>query len=385
MRLYGISRRAICILVLLWGGVFLPFGVIVVRPQVLTFALLAVLLAELAAYETGRRRVLWILPPLFALWANMNLTVLIGGLCLATFALDRLFRRTLDRQLVIICALSAFALLLNPRGPDLIFAALKYQDSDAIWYQYIFEWMEPQLSERKHWPFVLALPVIPLAVWQLLSLRVWPAVPVLVLAYQSFTAVRFIPVFVILALLFAAWLVWRYTPDQRTRTIAMAVPPLIPRVWWTPAVATLAVVLVVTVAVRTEESQFRREPIARGLPVVATTMLLEQYPDARLFNVYDYGGYLLYRFDGEQRVYVDGRGEMYGDSFLRSYFSLISGAPGWQETFTEEGINAVLVRNADGLDRQIRDSAAWEQVYRDNTSSLYIRLLVDDAPNRIGG
>ena len=68
MRLYGVSRRATCILVLAWGGVFLQPGVMVLRPQVLTFALLAVLLTELAGYETGHRRHLWLLPPLIALW-----------------------------------------------------------------------------------------------------------------------------------------------------------------------------------------------------------------------------------------------------------------------------------------------------------------------------
>jgi hypothetical protein len=385
MRLYGMSRRAICLLVLLWGGVFLRNGVIVVRPQVLTFALLAVLLTELAAYETGRRRVLWILPPLFALWANMNLTVLIGGLCLATFAADRLIRRTLDRHLIIICALSALALLVNPRGPELLLAARKYQDSDAIWYRYVFEWMEPELTDPTHWPFVLALPLVPLALWQLVSLRVWPAVPVLVLAYQSFTAIRFIPVFMILALLFAAWLVWRYTRDRRVGSTAPALPAVVPRVWWTPAVATLAVAFVVAVAVRSDASQFRKEPIARGLPVNATTILMEQYPDARLFNVYDYGGYLIHRFDERKLVYVDGRGEMYGDSFLREYFSLIAGEEGWEETFAQQGINAVIIRNADGLSQRVQNSPAWELVYTDGTSALFIKIPVEDPPSRIGG
>ena len=100
---------------------------------------------------------------------------------------------------------------------------------------------------------------------------------------------------------------------------------------------------------------------------------MERYPDARLFNVYDYGGYLIHRFDGNNRVYVDGREEMYGETHLRHYFDLIYGEEGWQEAFAEEGIDAVLIRHIDGLSDEIEDSAAWEPVYRDNVSALYVR------------
>jgi len=371
MRCFGVSRRAICLLVLLWGGVFLRTGVTVLRPQVLTFALLAVLLAELAAFETGRRRHLWLLPPLFALWVNLNLTVLFGGLCLAAFALDRLLRGKVDRHLVAVCALSAGALLLNPRGPTLLSTVLRYRNSDALRYQYVFEWMEPRLGEAPHLPFLLALPVVPLAAWQLVRLRVWPAVPVLVLAYQAFDAIRFIPLYGMLALFFAAWWIWQTTLDRRQRPAP--VMAFVPRAPWAPALAALAVLAVWTVAMRTDASQLRREPNARGFPVQATTVLMERYPDARLFNVYDYGGYLIHRFDGANRVSIDGREEMYGEPALRRYFSLIYGEPGWEEAFADDGVDAVLIRRFDGLNDEIEDHPAWERVYANSLSALYVR------------
>jgi len=75
---------------------------------------------------------------------------------------------------------------------------------------------------------------------------------------------------------------------------------------------------------------------------------------------------------------------MCGQGFLRDYFVLVGGGQGWQETFDQEGINAVITRNADGLDQQLRALPAWEQLYRDNNSSLYIRLPVDEPPSCIG-
>ncbi len=386
MQSYGMSRRAIFILVLLWGAVFFRVGVMVLRPQVLTFALMAVLLAELASYETGRRRALWLLPPLFAVWVNLNLTVLFGGVCLAAFALDRLLRGKLERHLMIVCSLSGLALLLNPRGPFLLETALKYRDSNTVRYQYVLEWMEPNFSDPSHLPFLFALPVVPLALWHLVRLRVSPAAPMLLLAYQSFTAIRFIPLFVMLALVFAAWLVWQSTPVQRQKSREPPPPsPPVSRQWWAPAVGVVAVVIVLSVAMRTEASQLRREPNPAGFPGVAATLLIEQYPDARLFNVYDYRGFLIQRFDGRQQVFVDGLEEMYGEPFLREYFSLIYGRAGWQETFDEEGIDAVLIRHIDGLSTEISQSPQWEQVHRSGLSALYVRQPVEDNPSRIGG
>ena len=48
-RYYGMSRRTAVLVMLLFGGAFVRSGAMVVRPQVWTWALLAILIAELAA------------------------------------------------------------------------------------------------------------------------------------------------------------------------------------------------------------------------------------------------------------------------------------------------------------------------------------------------
>jgi hypothetical protein len=386
-RTYGLSWRACALLTLLWGGVFLRAGVIVVRPQLWTFALLSLLLVQIAAYDTGRRRSLWLLPPLFVVWVNLNLTALVGIACLGALGLDRLIRRRLDRHLVVIGVLSFVGILVNPNGPALLATALKYRG--GLRHEHVFEWMSPDLGDPTHRGFLLALPMVPLAVWQLFRLRPWPALPVLVLCYQSFNAIRFIPIYVMLAFVFAAWLAWQFgqeRTDRRTGTLAIDY-----RRPWTFAAAAIAVAFVLTVAIRSDYSVFRREPVARGYPVGAATLLLERYPDARLFNVYDYGGYLIYRFDGDAYVYVDGREEMYGDVFLRRYFDLIAGVDGWEDAFEQDGINAVLVRQGpvtDGLAIQLQNNPDWELVYADGYSVLYVQLPREEtqpAGDQIGG
>jgi hypothetical protein len=369
VRAYGVSRRAIVLMVLLWGGPFIRENVLTPRPQLWAFALFAVLLAALAEYETERRQHLWMLPPLFAVWINVNLSALIGIACLGAFTLDRLLRRRLERHLFMVAALSAAALLLNPQGPWLVSAVLEYANPDAMRYERIFEWQAPKVSDPTHLGFWLALPLVPVGVWQLLRGRLWPALAVLAMAWQSFSALRFIPMYMMLAFIFAGWLVWR-------RVIPIGLPawtPLLPRGFWPAALAANAAAVAVLVAVYWEPSQFREDPLLHGFPRRAAGIIRNDYPDARLFNVYDYGGYLLHRFDEEQFVFVDGREEMYGEPFMLRYWQLIDGEPGWQESFAEQGITVALIRPWDGLYDELVDDPGWQEVYGDEDSALFVR------------
>jgi hypothetical protein len=370
VRAYGLSRRAICLLMLLWGGVFIRGNVMTVRPQLWSLALFAVLLAAIAEHETGRRRTLWLLPPLFVLWINVNLSALIGIACLGAFTLDRFLHHRLDRHLFTASALSVVALLVNPSGLGLADAVLRYGNPAASRHLNILEWMQPVLGEPTHLGFVFALPMAALAIPQLLRGRLWPTLPLLALAYQSFTALRFVPLYVMVAFIFAGWLVWKRELDVAPLA---KWTPLIPLSARTTALAANVAAVVIVIAATASPSQFQREPLEVGFPEEAATMILEEYPGARIFNVYDYGGYLIHRFDGENQVFVDGREEMYGEPFMRQYWSFIYGESGWEDYFDSNGIEVAVVRPWDGLYYQLTESPNWVQVQGDGFAAMFVR------------
>jgi hypothetical protein len=73
---------------LLLAGAILPLWprLFVLRPQVFSLALFALLLLVLAAAERGRRRWLWMIVPLFAAWANLHGGWLVGAAVLGLWA-----------------------------------------------------------------------------------------------------------------------------------------------------------------------------------------------------------------------------------------------------------------------------------------------------------
>jgi hypothetical protein len=53
-------------------------------------------------------------------------------------------------------------------------------------------------------------------------------------------------------------------------------------------------------------------------------------PDARLLAPDKFGGYLIYRFAGQRKVFFDGRSDFYGTDFMKQYIDLVQVRPGWE-------------------------------------------------------
>jgi hypothetical protein len=380
---YGLSRRAAAVAMVLFSSDFVRPQVIAARPQVWTWTLLAILMAELAAYDTGRRTNLWLLPPLFILWVNLNLTALIGIGCLGAFVLDRLIRRPIDRHVVTVGAVSALALLINPYHVKLPALALRYLEPHAVRRRYILEWMRPNMHERGHLGFGIALVLTLPAIWFLARRRprFWPCAPLLVLAYQSYQSLRYIPVFLLIAFIFLGWLLgqnWRPTGATRSES-----KPIFPKRVWAFALPVAATALTLALALEVKPSQFRRDPLIGFSPESATSFYLVNYPGTKIFNTYDFGGYLIHRFAGsDNKVFIDGREEMYGDTLVRTYFDVVLGSPGWQNYFDDQGIQAVIIRKSDGLAHEMQSDSDWALVYLDDFNCIFVRASIAHEPIR---
>jgi hypothetical protein len=375
MRVYGLSWRACALFSVLWMGVFLRDGVFAVRPQMWTFSFFALLFLFIALYETGRWNHLWALPPLFLLWFNVHLSAVIGIGILGLFGLDQLIRRKPVRHLIIVGVLCLAGMVVNPYGLEYLEVILRYPSRPEIWNERIFEWQAPDFSHRYNWPFALAIPMVVPAVWQLLRGRVWPGVMVLFFLYQGLTSIRFITIYVMLCMVFVAWLLWQHRQDL-PQTELQPAPAGPSRRQWLPATAVAAGIstaIVLLVAVTYDFSQFRREPVAWGYPVDAATIYEEQLADHRLFNTYDWGGYLLNRYNGDPEIYIDGRSEVYPSELLERYFYIVDGRSGWDSMLNEDGVNVIMIRPIDGLNIPLADHPDWELVFQDAYSNLYVR------------
>ncbi|MCS7026127.1 MAG: hypothetical protein NZV14_15095 [Bryobacteraceae bacterium] len=104
-------------------------------------------------------------------------------------------------------------------------------------------------------------------------------------------------------------------------------------------------------------------------PVQAATAVAQLPPGARLLAPDKFGGYLIYRFQGQRKVFFDGRSDFYGVDFMKNYIRLVEARPGWKQLVTEFGFTHALLPNQYSLVQGLEDWG-WKQVYRDSVVTL---------------
>ncbi len=104
-------------------------------------------------------------------------------------------------------------------------------------------------------------------------------------------------------------------------------------------------------------------------PVRASAAVGALPTDAKLFSSDKFGGYLIYRFAAQRKVYFDGRSDFYGAEFLKSYSRLVQARPGWQAEFVRQGFTHALLPPDYALVAAL-EAEGWKETYRDRTAVL---------------
>jgi hypothetical protein len=94
-----------------------------------------------------------------------------------------------------------------------------------------------------------------------------------------------------------------------------------------------------------------------------------------MFNNYGFGGYLIWRFYPERRVFIDGRFDAYGEEFVAAYrrfpFKSV-----WDHLVRKYNFTFVLLDNEPSyICRNLDNDDEWILVFWDDRSLVYVRDL----------
>jgi hypothetical protein len=104
-------------------------------------------------------------------------------------------------------------------------------------------------------------------------------------------------------------------------------------------------------------------------PVAASTAIAALPATARIFAPDKFGGYLIYRFKGQRKVFFDGRSDFYGAGFLNRYSRMVQVRPGWNEEFAQWRFTNALLPPDYSLVPAL-EALGWKEIYRDGTAVL---------------
>jgi hypothetical protein len=134
-------------------------------------------------------------------------------------------------------------------------------------------------------------------------------------------------------------------------------------------VAGVAVALVAGTFVYASVHRF--EPHSRGSPVAAVAAL-KKLNLARVFNDYDFGGYLI---ANGVAPFIDGRTELYGEKFFVDH-NAASGLMEPENLFRlldQYKIEATLMRTQSAATKLLDHVDGWQKVYADDIATIHLR------------
>lgn len=137
-------------------------------------------------------------------------------------------------------------------------------------------------------------------------------------------------------------------------------------VCWVVALAALAVPLGLA------RSQYFKA-IESVMPSDVATYLAQAAPPGRMFNDLNIGGYLIANLPEEQKVFIDGRVDLYGDLFFRAYHDTINGAVPLSRHFDGWEIGHVVVAHGHALKQLLLQRGDYELVFDGRSHAVLVR------------
>ncbi len=379
LRRQGVGLLAIGVAVGIGAWSVVPY--VTLRPQAVSWLLLAVLVSFLWSLSSAHpRRVLWLLP-LFALWANLHGLYVVGLGVVGVYALFTFAGRTPMApawRWVLGAGIGAFlASALTPAGPLGLLYPLRYLGigggAGAWGLKNIQEWQSPNF----HDPANLGLLALIIAV-ALVGRRAAPGW-LTFLAYLAgpcpggdsehadSRGLRRSD----LSLAFDAWL--RDRPDAAARPSyapSLALARRLMETLLTVVVIVAAALIAVPSSPGAQHLRRHRASISRWPPSTSSS---STDPSLNVLAEYGWGGYVIYRLhDKGGRVFVDGRNDMYSEKVLEDYSAIRNADDGWQALARSYGVQALLFPPDVPLVRGAAQSAGWCQAYRDATQVLLL-------------
>jgi hypothetical protein len=119
-----------------------------------------------------------------------------------------------------------------------------------------------------------------------------------------------------------------------------------------------------------------RQPQAESehFPARAVAFLEVHSPAGRIFNHYDWGGYLIWKLHPTTPVFIDGRADLYGPQLFDQFADTYQFKGAWRQPLQRWRVDTVLVPPHSPLATGLRSSPGWTVRYEDSQAVILTAL-----------
>jgi hypothetical protein len=320
------------------------------------------------------------------LWANLHGGFLVFIACLALLVmgsaaeamLGRPRWRSVRRYAALFAACSA-ATIVNPYGISLHVHIVDYLRADWI-QNLVQEFQAPTFRSEGQFQYeVLLVAGLVLAGLLFRKQRVTEALWLLFLAHSSLTSLRHAPLYAavaapLLASELSVW--WKSAAAQRKKSSILNIlhqlgedlTPNFGRTSIWPA-AVLVVLVFLDAPIK-----WPRDFPSEAFPLAMVHDNAKVLQSGRLLTTDQWGDYIIYSSYPEQKVFIDGRSDFYGESLGTEYLHLLQGAYDWRDILDRWKFQVALLPVEWPLSQLLKLDPSWQVIKDDSHAILFRRL-----------
>lgn len=348
------------------------------RPHVFTFLFLAIWTYGLEQISLGNTKRIWYFPLLMLVWSNTHGAFIAGFVVWAVYLgewgwefLRGHNSMELGIRLGAIGLSSILITLINPSGWHLLATSFGYISNKYL-VSHTVEYLPPDFHQISTWPFMFMIGYGLFALFTGKKLRLREASLLAGWALMSLYSARNIPLFSIIT----APLYGELVQSQAEKLPGLAeldkglreIEAKLHGFFW-PALAVLLIAFAfwqnIPLGIIPTKNQYNPEIF----PVQAVDWLKDHPQTGNMFNDFIWGGYILYRMWPEQRVFIDGQTDFYGEGLTREYEQVITLNGDWQNILEKYNVTWAIIPAQSPLRGELIERE-WSELYRDSTATI---------------
>jgi hypothetical protein len=347
------------------------------RPWLLTIVFFAVTLEVVLLLREGKQtRIIWILPTVFVLWANIHIQFIYGlgllGLACIAPLIDRLVYRGTQHQpamlwgprpwrtLVGLTALCVVATLATPHHVKLYAVVAELSAQTGMW-EYTQEMQAPSFRSLADWAMLALFSLTLVQLGRRTHSSSFEVLLVLVASASAFRGQRDVWFLVLACLAVLASLKYRGTNERWS---------IVSRGYLAPVTFCVIAGVICLLEYRDFSEAKIQENTAKVYPIAAATFVEQQGYRGPLYNDFDWGGYLIWRLP-HLKVSMDGRANVHGDERIKRSLATWNGSSHWNEDPELNQAQVVIAQKDMALAALLRLDPRFIVAYEDDTAVVF--------------
>ncbi len=376
----GFTMLAMCGSVIHW----------LARPHLFSWLFLLIFLHVIVSAEKGHFKGLYWLPFVTVIWTNVHGSFFVGIALLITVAAGEALQVAFEaggtwtatyrrsRPYLVCAAACGLATLANPYGWRLHQHVAAYLGNSKL-LDNIQEYQSISFHHGSIFFESMLLLGIASALWCFQNRKFPGALLLLVWSHLALISGRNIPLFLLVAGPYAACMLqdflrrlmsvrWASTAGLALSEIARELQPIERIERW--HLVSAAALLFVVCSFSLKKPGFEGEFEPKSFPIEALPAL-KTANASRVFTSDQWGDYLIYRLYPQQKVFMDGRTDFYGDAFVTKYQHIFSARYDWESDLKQFGVDAVMVKPDAPLATALKESSNWQLLFDDGSVIVF--------------